>query len=246
MPIDVRVIAAANQDLAIEIRDNRFRKDSVLPPQCSDTRGTPFGERGDDVILLAEHFLGQYAKRDGKTIRGFGSSSLEALRRYSWPGNVRELENIVERAVVWSSVDEKQLLDVSFPDLTIVFGGPDVTAGAAVVAPFAGIGDIADIAFNELVKGQPPLLGLRQGSREIGPLARLVIDGLVEGYRQYLSSDQGQRALSNFGDRFLLAQIGLAERKGRSGESVFNAELRRHIEQLLAAHCARGGHSSSP
>lgn len=241
IPLDVRVIAATNEDLALEVREGRFRKDLYYRLNVLTLVAPPLRERGDDVVLLAEHFLNKYAKRDGKVISGFTSTSIDGLRKRPWSGNVRELENVVERAVVWSPLVEGQLLDVSFSelDLSVTSASLSGTQGEDIGARAAGVRSIADIVFNELLNGQPPLLGLRKGNKEIGPLARLVIEGLVQGYRHYLSSDQGQKALSNFGDRYLLAQIGLAERKGRSGEAVLNSELRQLIGQLLASQ--RGG-----
>ena len=238
VPVDVRVIGAANKNLSTEVREGRFREDLYYRIAVLELVIPPLRERGDDVMLLAEHFLDKCAKRDGKVIKGFTPASADRFRQHRWPGNVRELQNRVERAVAWSTVDEAGLLEVTISDadLSIVSDSLNATPETGIAARATTVGDIADIVFNDLTNGQPALRGLRQGSKEIGSLARLVIEGLVDGYDHYLTSDKGQKDLANFPDGYLITQIGLGQRKGGSGESVFNSELRRLIGQLLASH----------
>ena len=96
---NIRVIAATNRDLPAMVGEGKFREDlfyrlNVIPIKLPALR-----ERGDDVPLIAEHFLAKYTREMGKTFDGFSPDAVAALRQYSWPGNVRELENVVERAV---------------------------------------------------------------------------------------------------------------------------------------------------
>jgi formate hydrogenlyase transcriptional activator len=98
--VDVRVIAATNQNLEDAVAAGRFRADRyyrlhVFPVTCP-----PLRERGDDVILLAEFFAVQSGRKLGKRVEGISPSLRERLRTYPWPGNVRELQNVIERAVI--------------------------------------------------------------------------------------------------------------------------------------------------
>ncbi|MFB3895139.1 MAG: sigma-54-dependent transcriptional regulator [bacterium] len=98
--VDVRLIAATNQDLTAAIETNKFRQDLFYRLNVFSVTIPPLRDRKDDVILLANHFLQKYARQYGKHITGFSSEAESMLRNYSWPGNVRELENTVERTVL--------------------------------------------------------------------------------------------------------------------------------------------------
>ncbi len=100
--VDVRVVAATNQDLPAEVRAGRFREDLYYRLNVVPIHLPPLRDRGEDVALLAHHFLARFGEENGKQVRGFSPAALDALSRHDWPGNVRELENVVERAVVLS------------------------------------------------------------------------------------------------------------------------------------------------
>jgi DNA-binding NtrC family response regulator len=100
---DVRILAASNADLAMLVREGRFREDlfhrlNVITLQLPSLR-----ERKEDIPLLVDHFLALYCQENAKPLRRFTSAALRLLMDYAWPGNVRELENVVERAVVLST-----------------------------------------------------------------------------------------------------------------------------------------------
>ena len=100
--VDVRVVAATNQDLAKQVADRTFRSDlyyrlNVFPIQIPALR-----ERREDVPLLVRYFVQKFSRRLNKTVEYVPAEALTALANYSWPGNVRELENFVERAVLLS------------------------------------------------------------------------------------------------------------------------------------------------
>ncbi len=106
VPIDVRVIAATNRNLAEMVTQSTFREDlyyriSVIPIQVP-----PLRERRDDIPLLANAFLKRFTPESGKSISRIGRDSLAQLTDYAWPGNVRQLENALERAVAMESGDE--------------------------------------------------------------------------------------------------------------------------------------------
>lgn len=101
-PVDVRVIAATNQDLEDMVQRRAFRADLFYRLNVFPIRVPPLRERQEDIPLLAECFVRQFAKRHGKRIGVLSSEVIAALMRHSWPGNVRELQNVIERAVVAS------------------------------------------------------------------------------------------------------------------------------------------------
>ncbi|MFQ5662549.1 MAG: sigma-54-dependent transcriptional regulator [Terriglobia bacterium] len=104
--VDVRVIAATNQDLRRMVADKSFREDLFYRISVIPLHVPPLRERADDVPVLALHFLQRYREQMGKPIRGIAPEGLEVLRRYAWPGNVRELENAIERAVALEPGEE--------------------------------------------------------------------------------------------------------------------------------------------
>jgi two-component system response regulator HydG len=100
IPVDVRIIAATNRDLATEVNERRFRADLYHRLNVVQIQMPPLRDRGDDVLLLLDHFVGQYASKFGKASMSLSTEAKEMLKRYEWPGNVRELSNLVERAVL--------------------------------------------------------------------------------------------------------------------------------------------------
>ena len=98
--VDVRVVAATNQDLAQLVKERRFREDLYYRLQVITVKLPPLRERREDIPLLAQHFLRLYAVKNQREIEGFTENALAKLVDYAWPGNVRELEHIVERGVI--------------------------------------------------------------------------------------------------------------------------------------------------
>ena len=103
--VDIRLVAATNQDLAKAVSAGRFREDLYYRVQVVPVFLPPLRERPEDIPRLAQHFLRRFSQEMGKDIRGFAPEVLQQLMRHDWPGNVRELANAVERAVVFSSHD---------------------------------------------------------------------------------------------------------------------------------------------
>ncbi len=100
LPLDVRVIAASNRDLKTESEAGRFRADLFYRLSIIQIDIPPLRERGDDVRLLAKHYISSFKSRLRKSISGIAPEALAAFRRYEWPGNVRELRNVIERAMI--------------------------------------------------------------------------------------------------------------------------------------------------
>ncbi|MCA9689833.1 MAG: sigma-54-dependent Fis family transcriptional regulator, partial [Myxococcales bacterium] len=103
--IDVRVIAATHRDLVKEVAEGRFREDLFYRLNVVTIDIPPLRERGDDVLLMAEHFIQEVAARDQSESPRLTTGAVEALVGYRWPGNVRELKNCVEYAMALSNGD---------------------------------------------------------------------------------------------------------------------------------------------
>ena len=99
---DVRIVCATHQNLEEMVQDGRFRMDLYFRLNVVQVRIPPLRERREDIPMLAQQFLDQYAREFGKQTRRLSQPALHALEEYSWPGNIRELENVIQRAVVLS------------------------------------------------------------------------------------------------------------------------------------------------
>lgn len=98
--VDVRVIAATNVDLKEKVRSGAFREDLYFRLRVIDVILPPLRERGEDILLLTDHFIDKIAAKVGKQIGGISDQARQLLLAYPWPGNVRELEHVIERACV--------------------------------------------------------------------------------------------------------------------------------------------------
>ena len=106
LEVDVRLVAATNRDLEVEMQAGRFREDLFYRLNVVQIRVPPLRERREDVMPLAEHFLKRFAAEHGRPLLTLSAEARRRLDEYWFPGNVRELENLVERAVALSSGDE--------------------------------------------------------------------------------------------------------------------------------------------
>lgn len=100
--INVRILAATNRNLENEVQLNRFRSDLYFRLAVILLHLPPLRERGEDALILAEHFLRRFSAKYGKDVRRIDARAREVLLSYPWPGNVRELSHVIERAVLWS------------------------------------------------------------------------------------------------------------------------------------------------
>ena len=103
--VDVRIIAATNRDLEKAIEEGQFRSDLMFRLDVVTIDLPAVRDRGDDVILLAKHYVAQFAKDFRKPITSIDEGALQMLKSYAWPGNVREIRNVIERAVLLSHGD---------------------------------------------------------------------------------------------------------------------------------------------
>ena len=112
VPVDVRILAATNRDLAVEVAAGRFREDLYFRLNVLEISIPPLRERMEDLPVLVSHLLRRLAKKNNKSIREVSPAFVDALSRYDWPGNVRELENALERALVLSRTDSLSQADL--------------------------------------------------------------------------------------------------------------------------------------
>jgi two-component system nitrogen regulation response regulator NtrX len=114
--VDARVLAATNKDLQAEIRAGRFREDLYFRLNVVPIFVPPLRERQEDIPLLADHFMAEFAREYGRRVKRFDAGARAALQRYSWPGNVRELRNVTERLMIMVPGDAISAADLSFLD----------------------------------------------------------------------------------------------------------------------------------
>jgi transcriptional regulator with GAF, ATPase, and Fis domain len=119
--VDVRVVAATNQDLQAETRARRFRQDLFYRLNVFPIELPPLRARKDDIPLLAAHFVAQASKRHGVPSLRLTREDGERLQRYEWPGNIRELQNVIERAVILSKGERLQL-DLALAGVPVAMG----------------------------------------------------------------------------------------------------------------------------
>jgi DNA-binding NtrC family response regulator len=100
--VDVRIVAATNKNLDEMVRKNQFREDLYYRINVIALYLPPLRERGEDIALLAKHFLAKRIEEEKRPPQEFTKGSLELISHYPWPGNVREMENIIEQAFIWS------------------------------------------------------------------------------------------------------------------------------------------------
>ena len=110
--VDVRILAATNMNLTARIKKGSFREDLFFRISVISIEVPPLRDRGEDVFILAQHFIRKYARESNRPAPQLSDNVLQVLKNYSWPGNVRELENVIQRAVVMT---ESEVIEV--PDL---------------------------------------------------------------------------------------------------------------------------------
>lgn len=111
-PVDIRVLAATNRNLAGEVAAGRFRQDLYYRLRVIELRVPPLRERREDILPLARLFLDESARRSNRSITGFDTRAADQLLRYDWPGNVRELQNAVDYGVALCTGDRVQSDDL--------------------------------------------------------------------------------------------------------------------------------------
>ncbi len=133
--VNVRLIAATNRDIVKAIQEDQFREDLFHRLNVVQFRLPPLRERGDDVLLLADHFLRMFGATMNKSLRSLSRAAKQKLLSHRWPGNVRELRNVIERALILETSPEIQ--PSSLPDFQLEArlqkpGAPAAPAGESL------------------------------------------------------------------------------------------------------------------
>src|SRR6476646_7511203 len=129
--VDARVLAATNKDLQAEIRAGNFREDLFFRLNVIPIFVPPLRDRQEDVPLLAEHFMAEFAREYGRRIKTLEPGAVTAIQQYSWPGNVRELRNVIERLMIMVPGDSITQADLAFLDRDVV-ASPEPVVPSAV------------------------------------------------------------------------------------------------------------------
>ncbi len=127
IPINVRVIAATNANLAEAVRDKRFRQDLYYRLSVVTLDLPPLRDRAEDILPLAEHFLVGFCAQAGRSLLKISKEARERMRSHGWPGNVRELRNLMERVAFLAAEDEVRVDDLAF----ILSPGGETTLSSA-------------------------------------------------------------------------------------------------------------------
>jgi len=127
--VDVRILAATNENLAELVTKGKFREDLFYRLSVVPVHLPPLRERKEDIPLLVQHFLQKYNKKAKKNINAVSSQAIKALMEYDWPGNIRELENTIERAVVLAKGNGIDLEDLMYHG---------ISASPALLSPVEG------------------------------------------------------------------------------------------------------------
>lgn len=112
VPFDTRIVTATNRNLEHAVASGSFREDLYYRINVVAVDVPPLRQRGNDVLLLAHHFVEQVASRSGKPVRGIAEDAAARLTEYDWPGNVRQLQNVIERAVALTRFDRVTVDDL--------------------------------------------------------------------------------------------------------------------------------------
>ncbi|MCA9223895.1 MAG: sigma-54-dependent Fis family transcriptional regulator, partial [Planctomycetales bacterium] len=145
---NVRVIAATNRDLEKAVAEGTFRRDLYFRLHVVEIQIPPLRKRGEDVVLLAEHFLDRFKTETGRRLQGFTPDALDLIRRYRWPGNIRELKNVVERAVVLSRGPQIEVEDLTLSNLATASESGEVAAPRNVYQPLS----LADVERHHILE----------------------------------------------------------------------------------------------
>ena len=134
-PVDVRVIAATNQDPMQAVRDNKLREDLYYRLNVFAIALPPLRDRKEDLPLLTQAFIAEFADRNGKAVKAISGEAMRKLEQYHWPGNVRELRNVIERATILAEgefIEAKHLPPLGVMPVAPVGSGMTLEAGITV------------------------------------------------------------------------------------------------------------------
>ena len=169
--VDVRIIAATNKDLAVEMKEENFREDLFYRLNVIPIHLPPLRERRQDISALAQHFLKKFGEKKKRNVTGISPEAMQALEAYDWPGNVRDLENAIERAVVMAEGDVIERSDLLY------YGLPD-SPGSELTAS----GRLAEMEKREIAKALEEFNGHKSRTAEYLGINRKTLREKIQRY----------------------------------------------------------------
>jgi two-component system, NtrC family, response regulator AtoC len=176
--VDIRIVAASNKDLESEVRTGRFRSDLYFRLKVVSIHLPPLNERGDDILLLARHFLREFSRKFNKDFRDISPDAGRLMLSYRWPGNVRELRNLIERVVL---LEEGRHLEVEH--LPAEVAGRRLATDNAIALP-----TLAQIEADHIAEVLKLTAGNKSRAARVLGISR---QGLIEKLRRSRSLDEG-------------------------------------------------------
>ncbi len=185
--VDIRIVAATNKDLETEVRAGRFRHDLYFRLKVVSIQLPPLRDRGEDIHLLASHFMREFARKFGKNFTSIDEQAALRLAGYAWPGNVRELRNLIERVVL---LEEGPQLD----EAHLPAEWSDGRAGRGEIAIVGG--DAIDLPTLAQIEAEhiSEVLKLTSGNKSrAARILGISRQGLIEKLRRLRSESELQR-----------------------------------------------------
>ena len=181
--VDIRIVAATNKNLEEEVRAGRFRSDLYFRLKVVSIHLPPLRERGDDILLLARHFLLEFARKFKKDFKEIAAEAGPLLTSYRWPGNVRELRNVLERAVL---LEDGPVLEVEH--LPSELSGRRLASDQEIASP-----TLAQIEADHITEVLRLTAGNKSRAARILGISR---QGLIEKLRRLRMDDRAGRQVS--------------------------------------------------
>lgn len=177
--VDIRIVAATNKSVEEEVRGGRFRGDLYFRLKVVSITLPPLRERGDDVLLLARHFMREFSRKFQKSFEDFTPDARRVLLDYPWPGNVRELRNLIERVVL---LEEGDHIDSEhFPPELLGRRAAPASTAAAAVRDVLGLPTLAQIEADHISEVLRMTSGNKSRAARILGISR---QGLIEKLRR--------------------------------------------------------------
>jgi two-component system, NtrC family, response regulator AtoC len=185
--VDIRIVAATNKDLEAEVRAGRFRHDLYFRLKVVRIHLPALRDRGEDVLLLAHHFMKEFSRKFGKGFREISREAGELLRLYLWPGNVRELRNVVEHVVL---LEEGECLEAEILPPEVVGRRPVALGAGASDGESASLRTLAQIEADHIGEVLRLTAGNKSRAARILGISR---QGLIEKLRRFKAEDIGRQ-----------------------------------------------------
>src|SRR5262249_25990268 len=186
--VDIRIVTATNRDLEADVRVGRFRSDLYFRLKVVSIDLPPLRDRGEDVLVLARHFLREFSRKFQRSFHGVTAEAAERLLAYPWPGNVRELRNLIERVVL---LEEGEELGVDH--LPAEFLGARVSFAAPAASDAVALPTLAKIEADHIGEVLKLTAGNKTRAARILGISR---QGLIEKLRRLRIMEGGSRQVS--------------------------------------------------